>query len=57
MNPTSLVFLKQYLDCKSKLDGKIRESHEYIKFINPCIKNYQQSLQCAPHPYIVIVQD
>ena len=54
MNPTSLVYLKQYLDYKSNLDGKIRESHEYIRLINPCIKNNQQPLQCAPHPYIVM---
>ena len=39
VNATSLVYLKQYLDSKSKLDGKIRESHEYTRLINPCKKN------------------
>ena len=57
MNPTSLVHLKQYLDYKSKLDDKIRESHEDFRLINPCVKNNQQPLECASHPYIVMVID
>ena len=52
MNPTCLVYLKQYLDYKSNLDGKIRESHEYIRLINPCIKNNQQPYTYFSPPYI-----
>ena len=50
----SLVYLKQYLDCKSKLDGKIRESHEYIRLIDHYRKIINNLLHIFSPPYIRI---
>ena len=44
----SLVYLKQYLDCKSKLDGKIRESHEYIRLIDHYKKIINKTYNVIP---------